>query len=90
MFIFIKNKLILFQTVEDYDAFVKPLPWMPVGADGLTVVPAIEMTAFFSRIIVFWLINFILLGVVIQECVSLKRKTPTSAFVEVIRHNTIF
>uniref|UniRef100_T1HS29 Uncharacterized protein n=1 Tax=Rhodnius prolixus TaxID=13249 RepID=T1HS29_RHOPR len=69
-------------TVEDYDAFVKPLPWMPVGADGLTVVPAIEMTAFFSRIIVFWLINFILLGVVIQECVSLKRKTPTSAFVE--------
>lgn len=69
-------------TVEDYVAFIQPSPRILVGADGITVVPAIELTVYFSRIIVFWLLNFILLGVVIQACVALKRMTPTSAFVE--------
>uniref|UniRef100_A0A224XPI2 Putative nucleoside transporter n=1 Tax=Panstrongylus lignarius TaxID=156445 RepID=A0A224XPI2_9HEMI len=69
-------------TVQDYVAFIRPLPRTLVGADGITVVPAIEMTVYFSRIIVFWLLNFILLGVVIQACVALKRMAPTSAFVE--------
>ncbi|KAL1117235.1 hypothetical protein AAG570_004561 [Ranatra chinensis] len=54
-------------TVSDYKRFISPVDVTVSGADGITVIPAVEMTAFFSRAIIIWCINLILIGVVIQR-----------------------
>ncbi|XP_014277884.1 uncharacterized protein [Halyomorpha halys] len=52
------------------------------GVDGLTVLPAVMMTLLSCRVVIIWLINWILFGVVIQASRALRRLSPAAAFVE--------
>uniref|UniRef100_A0A0A9ZB34 Uncharacterized protein n=6 Tax=Lygus hesperus TaxID=30085 RepID=A0A0A9ZB34_LYGHE len=70
-------------TVTEFLAFLgSQVGPVPSGIDGITVAPAIIMGAVFLRGIVFWIINVIFLGVVIQAAREVKKTFSTSEFIK--------
>jgi len=70
-------------TTEGYLEFIgfdaEGIPGLS-GLSGVTVLPAVELTLFFSRLIVIFIINAVLFGVVIQVVRGIRKRSTISNY----------